>query len=404
MRSLLVFLLALSCSLALNAPVYAHSARASYQHVLLFCANACFRVESPSSRFLLLASSMRNAPLSIFSYKHVFLFCAHDCLGGASPSRRFLFLAPRVSSSWLLLRRSLSALPGRDHTSMRASCSPLRTASFSPAQGRRGGRPHHLLSAAVLPAALLANRAHLRLDPGARTLRNPSSPAACDTAAAPASPLPLRSPLHALSSSLAACAKTTPVLLRTAPRSSLLPPACAATADSPAWRYARRAPSLRWSVPWDPVHNTRRSLCRAGSPALPQRAVLPPCATPSASAGAATHPLPARPARQTAAALSASTNGIPSAIGVPARWLATRSSASCACAPAAHALATAATPLGSSHSADARRGNPPSPTVPAASPRPTRPFSPAPWQTAGSPRPPPPPLPSPIPPPDTPPP
>src|SRR5260370_1320058 len=193
------------------------------------------------------------------------------------------------------------------------------------------------------------------------------------------------------------------LLLRTAPRSSLLPPACAATADSPAWRYARSAPSLRWSVPWDPVHNTRRSLWRAGSApparacalrpapsaiprrdgcasappahlqphaaltlALPQRAVLPRCATRSASAGAATHPLPARPARQTAAALSASTNGIPSAIGVPPRWLATRSSASCACAPAAHALATAATPLGSSHSPDARRGSSPSPTLPAA--------------------------------------
>src|SRR5260370_40445577 len=106
---------------------------------------------------------MMNAAVSIFSYKHVFLFCAHDCLGGASPSRRFLFLAPRVSSSWLLLPRSLSPLPGRDHTSMRASCSPLRTASFSPAQGRRGGRPHHLLTAAVLPAAPPANRAQLRL-------------------------------------------------------------------------------------------------------------------------------------------------------------------------------------------------------------------------------------------------
>src|SRR5260370_10223226 len=124
---------------------------------------------------------MRNAPVSIFSDKDVFLFCAHDCLGGASPSRRFLFLAPRVSSSWLLLRRSLSALPGRDHTSMRASCSPLRTASFSPAQGRRGGRPHHLLSAAVPPAALLANRTHLPLDPGPGTLPNPSPPPSCAT-------------------------------------------------------------------------------------------------------------------------------------------------------------------------------------------------------------------------------
>src|SRR5260370_13229421 len=100
---------------------------------------------------------MRNAPLPSFSYKHVFLFCAHDCLGGASPSRRFLFLAPRVSSSWLLLRRSLSALPGRDHTSMRASCSPLRTASFSPAQGRRGGRPPPLPLAPVLPPPPPAN-------------------------------------------------------------------------------------------------------------------------------------------------------------------------------------------------------------------------------------------------------
>src|SRR5260370_548964 len=169
---------------------------------------------------------------------------------------------------------------------------------------------------------------------------------------------------------------------RPAPRSSLVPAACAAPGDSPAWRYARSAPSLRWSVPWDPVHNPRRSLWRAGSAppapacalrpapsaiprrdgcasappahlqphaaltlALPQRAVLPRCATRSASAGAATHPLPARPARQTAAALSASTNGIPSAIGVQARWLATRSSASSACAPAPHALSPAATPL-----------------------------------------------------------
>src|SRR5260370_24093653 len=100
---------------------------------------------------LLLLTSMRNAPLSIFSYKHVFLFCAHDCLGGAFPSRRFLFLAPRVSSSWLLLPRSLSPLSGRDHTSISASCSPPRAASFSPAPGRRGGRPPPFPTSAVLP-------------------------------------------------------------------------------------------------------------------------------------------------------------------------------------------------------------------------------------------------------------
>src|SRR5260370_2015104 len=94
---------------------------------------------------------MRNAPLPSFSYKHVFLFCAHDCLGGASPSRRFPFLPPRVSSSLLLLRRSLSALPGRHHTSMPASCSPLTTASFSPAHAPRGRPTHPLLHAAALP-------------------------------------------------------------------------------------------------------------------------------------------------------------------------------------------------------------------------------------------------------------
>src|SRR5260370_10303963 len=65
----------------------------------------------PYSVTPLFATSMRNAPLSIFSYKHVFLFCAHDCLGGASPSRPFLFLPPPVSSSLLLLLRSLFALP-----------------------------------------------------------------------------------------------------------------------------------------------------------------------------------------------------------------------------------------------------------------------------------------------------